>query len=240
MESLVSMETLLRRTIELCNEISTDRQPSNSARATIDQDTVLSSLSLLGQPSTSQQEKGDISRSASEEPVPRRLPDAEWVGMVVPTDGLWEGDPIAEADADAEVEELRELEVERQQKNLDRLEDKELEDRLATAIVHPEDVAMETTALPALENDVFDWNIYEVGKSGQWRTALRKVLAQRLPQAWAQSNLDDLATAVTAKEKRVKEIEVLRESTFQSCRHCLVAFLTRIWYYSSPVNNLLS
>lgn len=235
--SLESMETLVRRTIEICAEITTDRRLPESTPALVDQDSMLLSLSLLGQPFTGgnpgQQENGGAGATA-----PARIPDAEWVDMVDPMDGLFEQDPLAEADADAEVEELRQLELEKQQSTLDRMEDQEFENRLAMANLHPEAVVMGDIALPVLENDIFDWTMYERGKTGQWRRSQVKVLLESFPETWMQG-ISDEALATADQDKRVTDIKELRQSTYLRPLYLLAAFLTRL-SYSFAVNGLLS
>ena len=209
MASLDPMESLIRRTIEICSEITTDPRLPDSAPAMVDQDCMLLSLSLLGQSPTRksvQQEKGTA--SDAEQPLPSRIPDAEWVDLVHPDDGLFEQDPIAEADADAEVEELRLLEVEKQQAALDRMEDEEYESRLNTATQNPEAVVMLDSALPVLENDIFDWTMYERGKNGQWPISQREVLEHSLPETWTDGTMPEMTIA--AQEERVKRIKELR------------------------------
>ena len=213
MASLGPMESLIRRTIEICSEITADPRLPDSAPAMVDQDSMLLSLSLLGQPSTrksSQRERGTA--SDAEQPSPSRIPDAEWVDLVDPDDGLFEQDPIAEADADAEVEDLRLLEVEKQQAALDRMEDEEYESRLDIAIQNPEAVVMLDSALPVLENDIFDWTMYERGKNGQWRISQKEVLEHSLPKTWTEGILDEMPEmTIAAQEERIKRIKELRQ-----------------------------
>ncbi|GHJ88245.1 hypothetical protein NliqN6_4647 [Naganishia liquefaciens] len=212
MASLGSMDSLIRRTIELCSEITADPRLPDSAPAMVDQDSMLLSLSLLGQRSTqktSREEKAAASNADS--PLPTRIPDAEWVDLVNPDDGLFEQDPMAEIDAETEIDELRLLEVEEQQAALDRLEDEEYESRLETAIRHPEAVVMLDSALPVLENDIFDWTMYERDKNGRWRDAQKQMLQQSLPETWTKGISDEMpASTAAAREERVKRINGLR------------------------------
>lgn len=217
--SLDSIANLIRGTLKLCVELNNDSRRPESPSTPIDHDTIVVGLSLLGQllsSRSSEQERGDNASGTTVEDVLPRIPDAEWLDMVAPSDGLFEEDPLAEGDADAEAEDKRLIEVEHQQDVLDTFEDEEYEARLVAAISQPDSVVMGEEALPMLEHDVFDWMMYEHGKGGDWRKLQRKVRQESLPNTWTQEPSQSLVGSGTAAMERraTEEIADMRDCEY--------------------------
>lgn len=210
-----TISDLIRNTLRLCIEFDNEPGQEQPVSTAIDHDSIVIGLSLLGQQISSlQQKQGEKEPGQMVEQYLPRIPDAEWVDMVDPADGLFEEDPVAEGDADAEAEDTRLLEVEQQQVVLDRVEDQEYESRIAAAILHPDAVVLGDAALPMLENDAFDWMMYEQGKDGQWRKLQCKVREEGLPNTWTEGcpETPEQASTTAQGSQRAEQITALRDS----------------------------
>jgi hypothetical protein len=210
-----AVSDLIRNTLKVCIEMNNDPLHGEQEGTPIDHDSIVIGLSLLGKHSAStQQNKEDKGAEETVEQSLPRIPDAEWVDMVDPADGLFEEDPLAEADADAEAEDTRLLEMEQQQALLDATEDQEYEARIAEAILRPNAVQLGDAALPMLENDVFDWMMYEQGKDGLWRKLQGKARKEGLPTTWIAGSSETSTQIVPGarEQQRVEQINTLRDS----------------------------
>lgn len=223
LDSLDLIAENIRRCSELCIELTNDvLLPDTQSRA------VTADIANLALSMVPKQAPPKEVTAGSDDPATKpdtttfrpRVPDADWVDMVDPSDGLFEEDPLAEEDEDLVADDDRLDEVDRQQDVIDMLEDEEYEERLERASRHPSDIGMKSTAIPVLEHDVFDWLTYEWSKQSRWVQQQKRIRNAMLPEAWVPVDLADSTSSdlTLASKDSKRDVEELRKGTYHAPR----------------------
>ncbi|KAJ9110710.1 hypothetical protein QFC22_006688 [Naganishia vaughanmartiniae] len=190
----------IRRWMELCVELTDNARRPATAPRDVTADIAHRVLSMVANAATMEEAEADLGRAPTKMNGIRqesRVLDVDWVDLVDPSDEFQE-DALAEQDEAFVAADDNLAQVDQQQDAMDALEDEEYEERLERASRRPNDVRMGNDAIPVLEHDVFDWQMYECEEHSRWVERQKKIRDGMLPESWP---IDVSAAAVSVGDK---------------------------------------